>query len=220
MRKGDWKRIIYVYGFPKSDTYLELGTDAIEDIIMETRQEKEIYVLGLWECFGEKSICGVYTNKIKLIEGYQRIVDGNVRCRPFSDSPRKPFIYRFHANEFMGELPEWNDGKLWMDEAKFEISIREVQEKVEIYNDGCLQVFCNFNFEGSPQMQVKYIGGTEEDITCAELFLDTDTIEGEFSDDFVRYVLGTLKAWYNDNKEILKRIWTTKRYIPIPDWDY
>lgn len=59
----------------------------------------------------------------------------------------------------MGELPEWNDGKLFMDETKYEISIQEVREKVEIYNDGTFQAFCNFNFEGKPKIQVRYIGG-------------------------------------------------------------
>ena len=98
---------------------------------METEQEKEVYVLGLWECFGEMSICGVYTSKLKLIEGYQRIMDGNVRCSPFSDYPREPVIYRFQANEFIGELPEWNDGKLYMDETKYEISIQEVREEAD-----------------------------------------------------------------------------------------
>lgn len=48
---------------------------------METEQEKEVYVLGSWQCFGKKSICGIYTSKLKLIEGYQRIIDGNVSCR-------------------------------------------------------------------------------------------------------------------------------------------
>lgn len=94
-------------------------------------QEKEVYVLGLREGFGEMSICGVYTSKVKLIEGYRRIMDGNVRYHLFSDSslsdsPREPLIYRFHANEFMGELPEWNDGKLYIDETKYEIGIQEV----------------------------------------------------------------------------------------------
>ena len=98
---------------------------------MKTKQEQEVYVLCLRESFEEMSICGVYTSRLKLIEGYQKIMDGNVRCHPFSDSlasPREPVIYRFHANEFIGELPEWNDGKLYMDETKYEISIQEVRE--------------------------------------------------------------------------------------------
>lgn len=93
-------------------------------------QRKEVYILGLRESFDEVSICGVYTSKLKLVEGYRRIMDGNVRYHPFSDSPREPFIYRFHANEFMGELPEWNDGKLYMDENKYEIGIQEVRERI------------------------------------------------------------------------------------------
>lgn len=95
-------------------------------LVMEAEQEREVYVLGLWECFGERSICGVYTNKLKLLEGYQKIMDGNVRCHPFSDSPREVFIYKFHENEFIGELPEWNDGKLFIDDTEHEISIQEV----------------------------------------------------------------------------------------------
>lgn len=185
---------------------------------METERGKEIYVLGLWECFGEKSICGVYTSKLKLMEGYRRIMDGKVRFHLFSDSHRKPVIYRFYANEFIGELPKWNDGKLFMDETEYEISIQEVQEKVEIYNDGGFQVFFNFNFEGNPKIQVRYIGGSKEEITDADIFLDTDTIEGEFSDDYVRYIMPLLKEWYNENKEILRQIWRTKSYITIPNW--
>lgn len=99
---------------------------------MKSEQKKEVYVLGLWEGFGEMSICGVYTSKLKLIEGYQRIMDGDVRRYAFSDSLRDPVIYKFHVNEFIGELPEWNDGKLFMDETEYEISIQEVLEKVEI----------------------------------------------------------------------------------------
>ena len=95
-------------------------------------QENEVYVLGLWTCFGEMSICGVYTSRLKLMEGYERIMDGNVRCFLFTDSPREPVIYRFHANEFIGELPEWNDGKLFMDESKYEISIQEVWKKAGV----------------------------------------------------------------------------------------
>lgn len=30
----------------------------------------------------------------------------------------------------MGELPEWSDGKLYMDESKYEISIQEVRERI------------------------------------------------------------------------------------------
>ncbi len=188
------------------------------DQIVEAEQEKEVYVLGLWECFGEMSICGAYTSKLKLIEGYQRIMDGNVRCKPFTDSPRKPVIYRYHANEFLGELPEWNDGKLFVDETEHEIGIQEVREKVEIYNDGVFQVFCNFNFEGNPKIQVRYIGGEEDEITDVDVFLDTGAIEGEFSAFYVSYILPLLKKWYNDNKEILRKIWKTKCYIHIPDW--
>lgn len=188
----------------------------VKEQAVETEQEKEIYVFGLWECFGEWSICGVYTSKLKLIEDYRRIMTGNVRCHPFSDDPREPVIYRFHANEFIGEMPEWNDNKLFMEET--EISIQEVQEKVEIYNDGGFQVFCNFNFEGDHKIQVRYIGGMEDDITDADVFLDMDTIEGEFSNEYVHYILPLLKEWYNDNKEILRQIWETKQYIPIPDW--
>lgn len=93
-----------------------------------------------------------------------------------------------------------------------------MRERVEIYNDGCFQVFCNFNFEGNPQFQVRYIGGPEEEITDAYIFLDTDMIEGDFSDHYVRYVLPVLKRWYNDNKEILKQIRRSKCYIHIPNW--
>ena len=118
----------------------------------------------------------------------------------------------------MGELPEWNDNKLYMDESQYEISIREALETVEIYHDGVFQVFCNFNFEGEPKVQVRYLGGSEEEITDADIFLDTDQIEGVFSDDYETWILPILKGWYNDNKEILKQIWSTKRYIPIPDW--
>ena len=98
---------------------------------MEVEREKEVYVLGLWECFGEMLICGIYTSKLKLMEGYQKIMDGNVRCRPFSDSPREPIIYRFRVNEFVGELPEWNDGKLFVDETKLEISIQEIWDELK-----------------------------------------------------------------------------------------
>lgn len=184
---------------------------------MELEQIKEIYVLGLWESFGEMSICGVYTSRLKLIEGYQRILKGNVSCYPFSVSPWKPVIYRFPVNEFIGEFPDWNDNNFYMDETKYEISIQVVQEKVEIYNDGAFQVFCNFNFEGNPKIQVRYIGGSEEEITDVDIFLDTDTIEGEFSDSYVRYILPPLREWYNDNKEIIRQIWRTKSYIIIPN---
>ena len=94
---------------------------------MGTEQAKEIYVLGLWHYFGEWSVCGVYTSKFKLIEGYRRIMDGNVRCHPFSDSPRKPVIYRFPADKFIGETPEWNDGKLYINDLEYEISIEELE---------------------------------------------------------------------------------------------
>lgn len=147
---------------------------------MELEQIKEIYVLVLWESFGEMSICGVYTSRLKLIEGYQRILKGNVSCYPFSVSPWKPVIYRFPVNEFIGEFPDWNDNNFYMDETKYEISIQEVQEKVEIYNDGVFQVFCNFNFEGNPKIQVRYIGGSEEEITDVDIFLDTDTIDYDY----------------------------------------
>ncbi len=90
--------------------------------------------------------------------------------------------------------------------------------KVEIYNDGVFQVFCNFNFEGNPKIQARYIGGSEEDITDADIFLDKDTIEEEFSEDYVSYILPLLKEWYYDNKEILRKIWRTKCCIHIPDW--
>lgn len=43
--------------------------------MMETTQEKEVYVLGVWGCFGERSICGVYTSKVKLLEDYQRMME-------------------------------------------------------------------------------------------------------------------------------------------------
>lgn len=185
---------------------------------MKTEQEKEVYVLGLREYLGEMSICGVYISKLKLIDGYQRIMDGNVRCYPFSDSPREPVIYKFYVDEFMGELPEWNDGKLFTDKTEHEISIQEVQEKVEIYNDDCFQIFCNFNFEGNPKIQIRYIGGSEEDITDAFIFLDTDVIEGEFSDFYVKYILPTVQQWYGDIKKILIQIWRTKSYMYIPNW--
>lgn len=92
------------------------------------------------------------------------------------------------------------------------------RKKVEIYNDGVFQVFCNFNFEGDPKIQVRYIGGAEEDITDADIFLDTGAIERAFSEDYVSYILPSVKKWYNDNKEILRKIWKTKCYIHIPDW--
>lgn len=41
-----------------------------KDQALEMEQEKEIYILELRECFGEMSICGVYTSKLKLMEGY------------------------------------------------------------------------------------------------------------------------------------------------------
>lgn len=99
---------------------------------MGTEQENGIYVLGLWHCFGEWSICGVYTSKLKLMEGYQKLMEGNVRCSPFSDSPREPIIYRFPADEFVGEAPEWNDGKLYTDELKYEINIEELKESFRL----------------------------------------------------------------------------------------
>ncbi len=98
-----------------------------------TEQEKDIYVLILWECFGEYSICGVYTSQLKLIDGYQKIMEENVKYSPFTDSFRKPAVYKFHVNEFLGEMPEWNDGRLFFDDQKHEISIQELQEEAEIY---------------------------------------------------------------------------------------
>lgn len=93
--------------------------------------KKEVYVLGLWECFGEWSICGVYTSKEKLLEAYQKVMEGNVRCWPYSDDPRKPTIYRFYENEFIGETPEWNDDKLYIADHEYEISIQELQGEVD-----------------------------------------------------------------------------------------
>lgn len=79
-----------------------------------------------------KTGSGVYTSKLKLIEGYRRIMDGNVRCHPFSNSPRKPVIYRFPVDEFVGETPEWNDGKLYTDDLKYEISIGELEGNLSL----------------------------------------------------------------------------------------
>lgn len=105
--------------------------------VVESEQEKEVYVLALRESFEEISICGVYTSRRKLMEGYRSIMDGNVRCYPFSDTLREPVIYRFHANEFIGELPEWNDGKLLIDEAKHEIGIGELEDNMEEQMQKC-----------------------------------------------------------------------------------
>lgn len=109
-----------------------IGQGLREDQAVGTEQKNEIYVLGLEHCFGEWSIFGVYTSKLKLIEGYRRIMDGNVRCHPFSDSPRKPVIYRFPADEFVGETPEWNDGKLYTDDLEYEISIGELEGSLSL----------------------------------------------------------------------------------------
>lgn len=79
----------------------------------------------------------------------------NLRKNQTVETEREKEVYRYHANEFVGELPEWNDGKLCVNETEQEISIQEVREKVEIYNDGGFQVFCNFNFEGRPKRQVR-----------------------------------------------------------------
>lgn len=50
----------------------------------------------------------------------------------FSDSPREPVIYRFPADEFVGETPEWNDGILYTDELKCEINIEELKENFRL----------------------------------------------------------------------------------------
>ena len=101
--------------------------------MVETEQEEVIYVLGLWELpFGERGIYGVYTDASKLLEGYQKIMEGDVRCWPFTDYIREPVIYRFPANEFLGEMKEWNDNKVLVEEMEYEISIEEVQEEIEL----------------------------------------------------------------------------------------
>ena len=51
------------------------------------------------------------------------MMEGNARCHPFSGEPRKPVIYRFHANEFIGEMPEWNDSKSYLADNEYKISI-------------------------------------------------------------------------------------------------
>lgn len=51
------------------------------------------------------------------------MMEGNVRCHPFSDEPHKPVTYRFHASEFIGETLEWNDGKLYLADDEYENSI-------------------------------------------------------------------------------------------------
>ncbi|MCM1039441.1 MAG: hypothetical protein NC434_08960 [Ruminococcus sp.] len=92
---------------------------------------REVYVLGLWECFGERTICGVYTSKKKLLEDYQKVMEGDVRCWPHTDDLREPAIYRFYENEFIGETPEWNDDKLYIADHEHEISIQELQKEME-----------------------------------------------------------------------------------------
>ena len=115
----------------------EYGKCLREGIEMtETKQEKEVYVLGLWECFGERSICGVYTSKVKLLKDYHRMMEGKEVCYPFSDQPREPVIYRFRANEFIGGTPEWNDGKLYLPDDEYEISIQELEDTLMEDEDG------------------------------------------------------------------------------------
>lgn len=165
--------------------------------------DKNVFVLGLWECFGEMSIYGVYTDKLKLIEAYNYIVTDDISKTPYFDGQREVCIYGFPLNDFIGETPEWNDGRLWSREDEYKITIKEVQKNVKIYDDGCFEVYCNFNINDVPTVRVRYIGGSIEDIFEIDINLETGKIEGEY-DVFFESVL---KAWYTDNKASFYQIW-------------
>lgn len=76
--------------------------------------EAVVYILGLYHCFGERDIYGVYTDKEKLYEKYQMLLREDYICKE-PDTPwrsNKPLIYQLSLNTFIGTKMDWGDGEV------------------------------------------------------------------------------------------------------------
>lgn len=77
--------------------------------------ETVVYILGLYHCFGELSIYGVYTDRKKLYEKYQMLLREDDICLDYEypGKPEKPHIYQLPLNTFIGEKMDWGDDTIW-----------------------------------------------------------------------------------------------------------
>ena len=74
------------------------------------------------------------------------------------------------------------------------------------------KVFMDNKFEGKPEIYVEY---EEDDIKG---YYDLET--GEFENVvFPYYLIDVIKEWICDNMTLLKRMWSEKRLLEIPEWE-
>lgn len=74
--------------------------------------EAVVYILGLYHCFGELDIYGVYTDRKELYEKYQMLLREDDICLDHK-YPEKPHIYQLPLNTFIGEKMDWGDDTIW-----------------------------------------------------------------------------------------------------------
>ena len=73
---------------------------------MQQKMEEVVFLIGITYPFGEFNIMGVYTDKKKLIQAYDKLIKEDVRCTELKH-PQMPEIYKIPLNKFLGEMKEW-----------------------------------------------------------------------------------------------------------------
>lgn len=66
-----------------------------------------VCIIGLYFCYGEFEIMGVYTDTNKLIEAYEKLMTEDCRCLD-AEHPQIPIIYKMPINKFLGVDYPWN----------------------------------------------------------------------------------------------------------------
>lgn len=178
------------------------------EMINSSGSEDVLYLLGIYPFFSELEILGVYTDKRKLVEAYNRLVLENEKCLKDKRFLRTPIIYALPLNKFIGrkdDLP-WYCSVI----EEYEVTIEEVVSHVKIAEFYGVEVYCDLNFTNGPFFDFYYYD--EVEYPYAQLNIERRNFVGPLSEKKV------VKEWIADNESLLIEIWKHKMFVDIPDW--
>ena len=122
------------------------------------------------------------------------------------------------------ELVELYSGMDWLDrkhlmeyakriscESSYGQELKAENPQMEKIAEFCdVEVFVDSDFEGEPFVELNYI----DDNVRGKISLNDGLVCGQFS----KYVYPVIKAWYEDNKNLLIEMWEKKQLLSIPEW--
>lgn len=178
----------------------------------------EVYLLCMM--FGnETEILGVFTKEKTLLESYDILMNEDGRCREeeyigkrhFS---QKPIIYKIPLDKFLGRKEEWylDDEYIFGDNIdEYEVDVEKLRRKIAAFYG--FEVYCDFDEMTEAHFLIFY--------HCDEEFYqeEINVVDNQILGNFPEHMQSVLQEWYKDNRELLCKIWKTRKLQQLPDWE-